>query len=495
MNSTVKSQRWRRLVAALIVGLATILAGQTAGWAQESAAADLIQQKTLSNGLDVIVIPDPSLPIVTVEVAVKNGAFTEPPDFNGLSHLYEHMFFKGNAVIPNQEAYLERMRELGIVFNGTTSTERVNYFFTLPSDNLEPGLKFMYDAITSPKFDTEEFAKEQKVVTGEIDRNESSPYYWFGQEMEKRLWYEHPSRKDPLGDRETVLASTVDMMRQMQKRYYVPNNSALLIAGDVEPEAAFAQAEKIFKKWKKGPDPHAKWPVPEHPPLEDTSAFVVERDVKVPYVQMSWHGPSVDEDPGATYAADVLSYILSQPTSKFQKALVESGLTLNAGLGYYTQRYTGPINLTAQVEADNLKPAIKGLLAELKKLENPDYFTDEQLESAKTILAVQDLYSREKTSAFAHTVSFWWAVAGPEYYIDYIPNLKKVTRQDIADYVSTYISGKPFVAGVLLSPDVREQLGLSEEALMGIIEEAQAEVAQEKADVEKPQAVEVTHES
>jgi zinc protease len=471
----------RRIIAVLSVALvaaASVVAFPEGADAQEPR--EVVQTKTLDNGLEVIVLSDPSLPIVTIEVAVKNGAFTEPPKFNGLSHLYEHMFFKGNAVIPNQEAYLERMRELGIVFNGTTSTERVNYFFTLPVDNFEEGMEFMYNAITSPKFDEEEFEKEKQVVIGEVDRNESNPYYWFGQAIEEKLWYAHRSRKDPLGDRESVLGATVEQMRTMKERYYVPNNSTLLIAGDVEAEAAFKLAEQMYGEWEKAADPFEKWPVPEHPPLKEKSYLTVERDVKVPYVQFSWHGPSVTEDPKATYAADVLSFILSQPTSRFQKRLVDSGLTLGAGISYYTQARTGPINVNAQVAPQNLEEAIRVLLDEVNRLQDPDYFTDEQLESAKTILSVQDIYDREKTSAFAHTVSFWWATAGLDYYLDYIPNLKAVTRDDITRYVSEYIIDKPYVMGVLLSPEQKEQLGLTDEKLAEMVEKVKAEVDDEE---------------
>src|ERR1051326_3492113 len=85
-----------------------------------------LKTRKLDNGLTVLVVEKHQAPIVTIEIAVKTGAFTEDQTTNGLSHLYEHMFFKGNARIPSQEAYMKRMSELGISFNGTTSTERVN---------------------------------------------------------------------------------------------------------------------------------------------------------------------------------------------------------------------------------------------------------------------------------------------------------------------------------------------------------------------------------
>ncbi len=131
----------------------------------------------LDNGLEVIAIENYTVPLVTISIAVKNGAYTEPPEYNGLSHLYEHMFFKGNKAIPNQEKYMERQRELGMVWNGSTSTEFVNYYFTLSKDSLQPGLIFMKNAIETPLFNQAELEKEREVVLGEYDRNEATPSF------------------------------------------------------------------------------------------------------------------------------------------------------------------------------------------------------------------------------------------------------------------------------------------------------------------------------
>ena len=97
----------------------------------------------LDNGLEVLTIEDNTVPLATIEITVHNGAYTESPEFDGLSHLYEHMFFKANKDIPSQEVFLERVNELGIIFNGKTSGERVNYYATLSSKKLEEGLEFM----------------------------------------------------------------------------------------------------------------------------------------------------------------------------------------------------------------------------------------------------------------------------------------------------------------------------------------------------------------
>jgi zinc protease len=123
----------------------------------------------------VLVVENHALPLMTVEIAAKNGSLTEPPEYNGLSHLYEHMFFKANKTYPNQEAYMDRMQALGALWNGTTNTERVNYFFTTTSDHGAEIMAFMHDAIVGPLFDPAELERERVVVTGEIDRNEANP--------------------------------------------------------------------------------------------------------------------------------------------------------------------------------------------------------------------------------------------------------------------------------------------------------------------------------
>jgi len=137
-------------------------------------------------------------------------------------------------------------------------------------------------------------------------------------------------------------------MRTIQKRFYIPNNSALILAGDITPEEGFALAEKIFSDWERGEDPFEKYEVPEHPPIPENEVVVVEQPVNAVTMMFQWHGPSVGKDPKSTYAADVLSFILGQQTSKFYKNLVESGLALGVSFGYYTLNHTSSLKMQKQ---------------------------------------------------------------------------------------------------------------------------------------------------
>src|SRR6476469_4117557 len=131
--------------------------------------------KKLNNGLEVVVIENNKVPLATIEIAVKNGAYTEGSEYSGLSHLFEHMFFKANRDYPDQQKLITRTQELGAQFNGTTGEERVNYFFTFDRDSLAAGLKFMNAAIRFPIYRTEDRQKERPVVYVEFQRAESDP--------------------------------------------------------------------------------------------------------------------------------------------------------------------------------------------------------------------------------------------------------------------------------------------------------------------------------
>ena len=183
----------------------------------------------------MIVVPNPGVPLVTIEAAVRNGSFTQAPEFAGLSHLYEHMFFKANADYPQPDEFINRASELGAVFNGNTREEVVNYYLTVPKDSVEGGMRFLASALKSPLFRQDELEREREVVIGEYDRNESSPFFPFSTAMSKALWTSGWSRKDPLGERDVILSTTPEKMRFIQQRYYVPNNTALIVTGDVTP--------------------------------------------------------------------------------------------------------------------------------------------------------------------------------------------------------------------------------------------------------------------
>ena len=442
-----------------------VIAIPSRAFAQRAELERRIQRQVLPNGLEVIVVQNRGVPLVTIEVDVRNGSFTQGPQFEGLSHLYEHMFFKANAEYPDSDQFVARASELGAVFNGQTREEIVNYYVTLPADSLEGGMRFLAAPLKGPLFRQDELERERSVVIGEYDRNESNPFYHFTTAIDKALWTTAWSRKNPLGERDVILRTTPEKMRFIQQRYYIPNNSAIVVTGDVAPERVFALARSVFGDWKRGPDPFANSPIPPVPPLEHNKGVITEQPVGSVVVMLKWQGPSAVQDPGATYAADVFSDVLNQQGSRFQRRLVDSGLFQSVGVNYYTLNHVGPITIVGETTPEKLREALAALDDEIGKVTEPNYFSKEELEFTKQHRIVDAMFQLERASGFAHQLGFWWAVTGLDYFYGYADTMANQTPEDLRRYAKTYIIGKPHIVGVLLSPEMRQRIGLTETEL------------------------------
>ncbi len=324
------------------------------------------------------------------------------------------------------------------------------------------------DAAIEPAFDERYFAREREVVIGEMDRHDADPFGLLGKAMNDRLFFKYPSRKEPIGNRQTVGTATTDMMRLIQSRYYVPNNSAVVVTGDVTPQTVFPLIEKLFGAWPKRPiDPFVEFPLVEHPPLPKSDAAILTAPVQNVVIEVGWQGPSVGKDNAATYAADLFSFILLQPNSHFQRALIDSGLASDVGFGYYTQRNVGPITLTLQTTPEKARAAIKAAYNEIDHFNHPTDYTDEELESGKALLEADDLYSREKVTDYIHDIAFWWSSTGLEYFRGYLGHLRASSRADISRFVTTYVQGKAHIGLALLSDDSLKASSLTTADLIG----------------------------
>lgn len=412
--------------------------------------------KKLSNGLEVVVIENHKVPLTTIEIAVRNGAYTEGPEYSGLSHLFEHMFFKANRDYPDQEKFLKRTQELGAIWNGTTGDERVNYYFTFDKDSLDAGLNFMNAAIRYPIYRPEDMQKERPVVDGEFQRGESDPGFQIWYECQKKLWGDLVTRKNPIGDHNVINTATPEKMMVIKGKYYHPNNSLLVICGDVKPDEAFAKAERIFGSWEhSGFDPHQKYPIPEFAPLQSTQYFVKESSIaQTPYMLFFWQGPDTRRDSASTVAADVFNTILGLNSSKWQQALVDKGLATYAGVSYQTEKYVGPVNIYLLPNPLKLKECYEEVIKQIKMWTDNDYYTDDQLNTAKLNLQRSFIRQTEKPSSLASQLTYYWCSASFEYFTDYINAYNKVTRADIKNYLDKYIVNKNYVAGTIINAEM-----------------------------------------
>jgi zinc protease len=434
-------------LAALLLTLATI--------AQPRLPKNYYWKK-MDNGLEVVVIENAKVPLATIEIAVKNGAYTEGPEYSGLSHLFEHMFFKANKDYPNQEVFIKRTEELGAIWNGTTGDERVNYYFTFDKDSLNAGLRFMNAAIRFPIYRTEDMQKERPVVDGEFQRAESNPGFQLFLNVGKRIWGDNITRKLAIGDHQVINTATPEKMMIIKDKYYYPNNSILVICGDVKHDEAFKDAQRIFGDWaSSGFDPHQKYPIPEFKPIEKTNYDIVKSSIaQTPYMMYMWQGPDFRNDSAATVAADVFSAILGLNSSKWQQALVDKGLASYAGVNYSTNKYVGPVQIFVVPNPGKMKECQEEILKQVSMWANDDYVSDEQIQTAKDILRRNHIREAEKPSTLSMQMTYQWCSTSLNYFTDYPSNLQKITRADMQRYVKRYVVNSPFVAGMIINEDM-----------------------------------------
>lgn len=420
------------------------------------------QSTKLASGLEVITLESHKVPLVTIVLTVKAGGMTETPATNGLTHLWEHMFFKGNKSIPNQEAYNRRIRQLGITYNGDTSAEKVRYYFTMPSAFLDEGLKFMYDAIDTPLLEQTELEKERKVVMDEYDRSAAQPGFDNRRLTRGIIYGDKEYLRDPLGERPIIAKASRKQLLKMKDEVFVPKNSALLISGDFQTKDVLKLVKKHFAKWK-NPKNWKPIPQPTFQKFPKSISYVMHRpNVMNAQVALTYQGPTVESAVEDTYIADVFVSLLSVRTGKFYKKFMDSGMTLGAGVMFPTQRSGGQLTLAATADAAVIENVKAKLLEETNLWTKPGYFTKTQLEDVRRALMIDHKRELNKPSEFIKTLGFWWAIAGLDYHASYLDKLRSTSLDDVTQFCKKYFQKKPFVSSILVSPEDGKKFGLKD---------------------------------
>lgn len=441
----------RRLGTRSVTSVAAVLA-LCCGWADSAVAQDVVLESVrdsiLENGLQVIVARNSHLPIARIEMAVRTGAFTQLEQADeGLPHLLEHMLFKRKG----GDWWSDRVWDLQAVYNGLTGAEMVAYYLTLPAEKLDDGIKVIGELVRSPKFSDDALEDEREVVRNELERAVADPRAVADMATDMALWGSGYRQKNAIGNVFTIQGATTDQLEEHAERYYVPNNAALIVTGDVAAAEVFESAEKHLRRWRRGDDPFADVELPPIPPLARDTAFVIQADAANVTFMVRWQGPSAREDPDATYAADLLSELVNQPTSGTQRRLVDSGLFTDVSMRYITLNHVGPIEIIARTTPEVLRQACAALQREVGLLGREDYFSEADLETARRRLSVEAALDWQSTGGLAHSIAASWSVGGLGYFLEYFDHLSEQNGDDVRSYVAEYITARPKVVGLLTS--------------------------------------------
>jgi zinc protease len=442
-------------------------------WASPaSAARSSPPHRTLANGLEVIVVENHAVPLATVCVAFRGGASAQAPETAGLFHLYEHMLFDGNEKYPTQAAFMAALNKLGVAnWNGATGSEYINYYITLPSEELAAGVEFWSWAVKKPVFEASKLEREKQVVINEIRGYHTDPDHIASEALESRMFATYPWRKNIDGPEDTIQKATIAQLEDIRARFYIPRNTALLVGGDVSADKVFALAEKFFGDWRGGAAPVIG--EPPHGSLPAGIALVYPDEdfyQGVAQAQFRWRGPDVLRQTADTYASDVFSFLVSSPVGRFKADLMKSGLGLYdpeyLGFNYPTSRDGGAYQFSAYLvakegakegnvldRAEALRAFLKAEFALIAK-DPAAYFGAEALDKAKEKLIDQNLLSEEVARSFVtDSLTFWWSVATTDYFFGYEDNCRKVSWADISSLIGRYLAAAPSAALVRIRAD------------------------------------------
>lgn len=434
---------------------------------------------TLDNGLSLFVNENHTVPLTYIEIAVRAGAITQSRETAGLFHLYEHMMFKGNSRFDNSAKVQKALSDMGTAsWNGTTGLECVNYFFTIPSSELENGLEFWNAAIREPLMEESEFEVEKKVVISEIQGNESNPDRYIGYYINSHLFPDAPWQLDPSGSVSNIENATVETLRDIQKKYYVPENAALFVGGDVDHEKVYELVNKIYGTWKNnGVSPEEIESVivkQKDAPFEKPYLCVVPYDKISPQlaqVNVMYRGPDSDFNEEETYAADLLGFAMGDPDSEYKQTFInDKKLCIPmdpdyVSSGYSTRRRTGTISFSAVMISDDFDSVAERTVYFKDKVN--EYMTS--LSQKEFIVPLRNrgkisrrlrddkVYDTETFKGPLSSLRYNWVTNSVDYYLSYDEKVISSSDKDIQNYIKKYIAGKNPIVVVYVNSKVYEK--------------------------------------
>ncbi len=279
------------------------------------------EEYDMDNGLHVILHQDHSTPIVTISVMYHVGSKNENPKRTGFAHFFEHLMFEGTKNIPRGE-YSNYVEQAGGTLNANTSNDRTYYYEILPSNQLEMGLWLESERMLHAKVDSIGIQTQKKVVIEEKKQTvDSRPYGTLLQETMKRAFKKHPYRWTVIGDPNHIRAAEDEEFEQFYKEFYVPNNAALVIAGDIDIEKTKSLVDKYFAEIPKGKTEIYRPSIVE-PALNGEVRDTIFDNIQLPLIVQAYRTPAMGTDD--YYALEMLSQLLSGgQSSRLYKALVD----------------------------------------------------------------------------------------------------------------------------------------------------------------------------
>jgi zinc protease len=411
-----------------------------------------ISEKTLPNGLKVIVKPDHRAPVVVSQIWYRAGSMDEQDGVTGVAHVLEHMMFKGTVDVPAGE-FSKRIAAAGGRENAFTSRDHTAYFQQLEKSRLELALQLEADRMRNLVLSADEFAKEIQVVMEERRmRTEDNPQSQVYERMMATVFQAHPYRRPIIGWMSDLENMTVQDAKAWYERWYAPNNAVLVVVGDVDPETVFSLAERWFGALS-GPVQLARKPLSE-PAQAGVKRISVKAPAKLPYLLMAWHAPTlVKAEDWEPYALQVLSGVLDGNSSaRLPQSLVkDQRVAVEVGVGYdAVARGPGLFLVDATPSegrsAGEVEAAVRKEIDRIRE----EGVTEEELARVKAQVIAADVFQRDSMFYQAMLIGeYETAGLGYRALDDRVSRLRAVTAEQVKAVAQKYLNEDNLSAAVL----------------------------------------------
>ncbi len=416
-------------------------------------ASDFTVQK-LPNGQTLIVQEVRNNPIVTIDTWVKTGSINENDTNNGVSHFLEHLFFKGTKKHPVGE--FDRILESkGAVINAATSKDFTHYYITIPSEYFNTALELHSDMLINPQIPRKELEKERKVVLEEISKDGNTPSKKVFENLNTMMYSTHPYKRKVIGTSEIVSTITREEILDYFNKHYAPSNMVTLVIGDVDTAEVQEKVAQYFGQEYKKP---IRYNFRKEHQLTSQKKKTEYTDTQSGYMMIGFRGADINSCD--TYALDVLSQILGGgKTSRFYKNIKEQkGLAYAISASNGSFRDDGILYITSNFNPTNAEKLEKSIFEEICNIQKYGV-TEEELNTAKKMIEQDTYYSRESTSNIASELGYVMTLTGnPEFYNNYISNIKKVTAKQVQDAAQKYLGTNRSAVSLVLPNEMEKKV-------------------------------------
>jgi len=415
------------------------------------------EEYDLDNGMHVILHQDNTAPVVTTSVMYHVGSKDETPERTGFAHFFEHLLFEGTENIPRGE-WFTVVSSNGGSNNANTTQDRTYYYEVFPSNSVELGLwmeseRLLHPIINQIGVDTQnEVVKEEKRL-----RVDNSPYGKFIENVNKNMFLKHPYKGTTIGKMAHLDDATLEEFQAFNKKYYVPNNAVLVVAGDIDVSSVKKMIQDYFGPIPRGADIVRDFPK-EDPITETIRAKAYDSNIQIPAIMAAYRTPSMlDRD---AYVLDMLSTYLSDgKSSKLYKKLVdEKKMALQTGAFNMSQEDYGTYILFGLPLGDvKLEDLIKEIDEEIVKVQT-ELISEKDYQKLQNKFENQFVNSNSSVSGIANSLARYYMLYGNTDLINKeIDIYRSITREDLQIVANKHLNPNQRLILEYLPEDKKEE--------------------------------------